>query len=145
MLFLHITVHILEPVITDGMHDCQIINIAFLPHAYLQKADVAEKTRLTGVCFCFFKWKQSSCTTLMMSPAVRNVSYCSLPFLQSVDSYCSQLLVRVVDAAVLYSALQALPACSCCCRTSLQETDELHQPQINLQPRLSFPAIPDHH
>lgn len=84
MLYLHITVHILETVITDGMQgfplcrDCQIINIAFVPCTYLQKAEAVEKW-LTGVWFCFLNGNKEDGTTLMMSPTVRNVSGFCLP------------------------------------------------------------------
>ena len=80
MLYLHIAVHILETVITDGMHTRPIINTASLPCTYLQKAEVAERTGLTGVCFCFLNGNKVAGTTLMMSPTVRDVLRVCLPF-----------------------------------------------------------------
>ena len=52
-----------------------------------KKAEVVEKTQLTGVCFCFLNGNKVAGTTLMMSPTVRNGSYFLFTLPQSVDGY----------------------------------------------------------
>ncbi|CAB1440395.1 unnamed protein product [Pleuronectes platessa] len=57
-------------------------------------------------------------------------------------SNCCPCRISTHFSVTVAPALRALPGCAGCCHTSFQESDEVHQPQINLQPRLSFSANP---
>ena len=140
MLYSPIIIHTLETVITDGSCTCPIISVVFPPCTYLQKGWGSGENTANRCLFLLFEWKQSSWYN------INDVSNCQkrLIFFVYLAAKCGWLLsVRFVDATVSFSsAPRTPPACSCCCHTSLQESDELYQPQINLQPHLFPPCNP---